>query len=149
MEIEMTTETTAAAILWARERMMDQAAKLGDAVCASEFQSGQHDASELIVELCEAYRAGHSANAERVAVLEAENARLREAGNALSFAAQTSGGTAGRDDALVAAIDGWAAAKGCKRCGTMPIRDTLDGDPLCQSCCDMWARGQAIEGHAS
>jgi hypothetical protein len=35
---------------------------------------------------------------------------LLAAGNVLSFAAQTSGGTAGRDEALVAAIDAWAAA---------------------------------------
>jgi hypothetical protein len=74
----MMTNEIDAAMLWARERMMDEAAKLGDAVCATEFQSGAHDASELIVTLCSAFRAGHSANAERVAVLEAENARLRE-----------------------------------------------------------------------
>ena len=35
---------------------------------------------------------------------------LEEAGNRLSFMAQTSGGTAGRDDGLMAAIDGWTAA---------------------------------------
>lgn len=35
---------------------------------------------------------------------------LVEAGNRLSFMAQTSGGTAGRDAGLVAAIGGWAAA---------------------------------------
>lgn len=44
-------------------------------------------------------------------------AQLVEAGNHLSFMAQTSGGTAGRDDALVLAIGAWcdaaiAAAKG-------------------------------------
>ena len=35
---------------------------------------------------------------------------LLAAGNALSFAAQTTGGTAGRDEALVSAIDAWTAA---------------------------------------
>jgi len=45
------------------------------------------------------------AQEEKIARLTAENARLREALRQLSFAAQTTGGTAGRDDALVAAID--------------------------------------------
>lgn len=35
---------------------------------------------------------------------------LIRAGNALSLAAQTTGGTAGRDDDLVRAIDGWSQA---------------------------------------
>jgi hypothetical protein len=38
-------------------------------------------------------------------------AELKKAGDALSFAAQTSGGTAGRDEGLVAAIEGWQTAK--------------------------------------
>lgn len=33
----------------------------------------------------------------------------------------------------------------CAWCGATPIRDTLDGDPLCQGCCDKWARGEAPE----
>lgn len=37
-------------------------------------------------------------------------AELVEAGKALSFAAQTTGGTAGRDETLVAAIDRFSAA---------------------------------------
>jgi hypothetical protein len=40
------------------------------------------------------------------------HAKLKEtvaAGNRLSFAAQTTGGTAGRDEGLMAAIDAWAA----------------------------------------
>jgi hypothetical protein len=40
-----------------------------------------------------------------LARLTADNARLRGALKKLSFAAQTTGGTAGRDEALVAAID--------------------------------------------
>ncbi len=40
---------------------------------------------------------------------ESEIEALREAGNKLSLAAQTSGGIAGRDAGLVAAIDAWAA----------------------------------------
>lgn len=32
--------------------------------------------------------------------------------------------------------------KGCDNCGAKPIRDTLDGDALCQACCDKWARAQ-------
>lgn len=42
--------------------------------------------------------------------LQASVKALDEAGNRLSFMAQTSGGTAGRDDGLMAAIDGWTAA---------------------------------------
>lgn len=30
----------------------------------------------------------------------------------------------------------------CVRCGAQPIRETLDGDALCQSCCDAWARAE-------
>jgi hypothetical protein len=33
-------------------------------------------------------------------------------------------------------------AQGCAQCGALPIRDNLDGDDLCQSCCDKWARGE-------
>jgi len=36
--------------------------------------------------------------------------KLLDVGNALSFAAQTTGGIAGRDESLVAAIDAWTAA---------------------------------------
>jgi predicted nuclease with TOPRIM domain len=46
----------------------------------------------------------------RADALQREVDALRGAGDKLSFAAQTSGGTAGRDEGLVAAIDGWAAA---------------------------------------
>lgn len=38
-------------------------------------------------------------------------AKMLKAGDALSFAAQTSGGTAGRDGGLVEAIDGWTKAR--------------------------------------
>jgi hypothetical protein len=45
------------------------------------------------------------------------NARrnLIDAGNKLSFAAQTSGGTAGRDEGLVAAVEGWTKARDAER----------------------------------
>lgn len=43
-------------------------------------------------------------------VLKNAAEQLMKAGNSLSFAAQTSGGTAGRDEGLVAAIDGWTQA---------------------------------------
>lgn len=35
-----------------------------------------------------------------------------------------------------------ANAQGCASCGALPIRDNLDGDDLCQACCDKWARGE-------
>lgn len=41
--------------------------------------------------------------------------------------------------ALYAEID---PPKGCAWCGFPIIRDTLDGDDLCQSCCEKWARGE-------
>jgi hypothetical protein len=31
----------------------------------------------------------------------------------------------------------------CVQCGASPVRDNLDGDDLCQGCCDKWARGEA------
>lgn len=39
----------------------------------------------------------------------------------------------------------------CAQCGARPIRDTLDGEPLCQTCCDKWARGEGaqIDGEAN
>ena len=33
---------------------------------------------------------------------------------------------------------------GCKHHPDKQIRDTLDGDPLCQECCDKWVRGEGI-----
>ena len=33
----------------------------------------------------------------------------------------------------------------CDRCGDAPVRDVLDGDYLCQSCCEAWARGEQPE----
>ena len=35
--------------------------------------------------------------------------------------------------------------KGCAWCGGTPIRDVLDGDPLCQECCDKWVGGNRTE----
>lgn len=49
-------------------------------------------------------------NAEMALILDLR--RLREAGDKLSFAAQTTGGTAGCDDMLVDRIDEWNAARG-------------------------------------
>lgn len=31
----------------------------------------------------------------------------------------------------------------CDECGSTPVRDVLDGDKLCQECCDKWVRGEA------
>lgn len=47
--------------------------------------------------------------------LEAEIKRLLKAGDTLSVAAQTTGGVAGCDNVLVAAINGWAGAKAVNR----------------------------------
>jgi hypothetical protein len=33
-------------------------------------------------------------------------------------------------------------ATGCIRHPERPIRETLDGDALCQECCDQWARAE-------
>lgn len=35
-----------------------------------------------------------------------------------------------------------AAADACSRCGRSPVREVLDGDPLCQGCCNDWVRGE-------
>lgn len=37
-------------------------------------------------------------------------------------------------------------AGSCEWCGEGPIRETLDGECLCQGCCNLWARG---EGYAA
>ncbi len=41
---------------------------------------------------------------------------------------------------------GWSNARveevPCAWCGQHPIRDVLDGDPLCQSCCNQWCKGE-------
>lgn len=34
------------------------------------------------------------------------------------------------------------ARRVCDWCGGAPVRDNLDGDDLCQSCCDKWVRGE-------
>lgn len=33
----------------------------------------------------------------------------------------------------------------CDECGGTPIRANLDGDDLCQRCCDQWAKGEALQ----
>ncbi len=53
--------------------------------------------------------------------LEARAARMEKAGDRLSVAAQTTGGTAGRDEGLVAAITGWQIARAA-------LTDTREGD---------------------
>lgn len=30
----------------------------------------------------------------------------------------------------------------CTQCGQFPVREELDGDRLCQSCCDKWVRAE-------
>ena len=54
---------------------------------------------------------------DRAEAAKAEVERLREAGDALSFAAQTTGGTAGRDEGVVTAIEGWTKARAALREG--------------------------------
>ena len=68
-----------------------------DLVTWAQFRDRAKEASDRIL-----------ADADRIKAL---NARLRKAGDRLSFCAQTSGGSAGRDDDLVEAINGWAAAR--------------------------------------
>ena len=51
-----------------------------------------------------------SAAADWITAALAREAELRKAGNWLSVCAQSTGGTAGRDEGLVEAIAGWSAA---------------------------------------
>ncbi len=94
----------------------------------------------------------------RIAELEGENERLREGPAILS-----------KDDARLALFKAIQAIKmgnptddklilenlrlagawichACAWCGQSPIRETLDGEALCQSCCDAWVKseGQAL-----
>ena len=75
---------------------------LGDKL---EFDMSLHGFFMAVYEYCGETANIHRQAADRIAALTAERDGLREALRKLSFAAQTSGGTAGRDDALVAAID--------------------------------------------
>ena len=54
----------------------------------------------------------HKGNGDKLQTMEDEIKRLRKAGDWLAVCAQTTGGTAGRDDGLVAAVQGWVEAKG-------------------------------------
>jgi len=74
------------------------------------YQQAHDDAAGIVM-----LRNSAEAMIARIEALEAENARLREAGNRLAFMAETSGGVAGRDDALVSAIEEWAKAKAVNR----------------------------------
>jgi cytochrome c-type biogenesis protein CcmH/NrfF len=40
------------------------------------------------------------------------------------------------------AIERLREALQCKQCRQSPVREILDGDALCQACCDNWARGE-------
>ena len=37
-----------------------------------------------------------------------------------------------------------SAEHGCVNHPTRPVREHLDGDDLCQECCDIWVRGEGI-----
>jgi hypothetical protein len=37
---------------------------------------------------------------------------------------------------------GFWLVRACSSCGGFPIREVLDGEALCQSCCDKWARSE-------
>jgi hypothetical protein len=39
-------------------------------------------------------------------------------------------------------LDEAREAPGCRYHPDRPIRETLDGDPLCQECCNAWVRGE-------
>ena len=41
-----------------------------------------------------------------------------------------------------AELEALKATADCQWCGDRPTRAVLDGDRLCQSCCDKWVRGQ-------
>lgn len=41
-----------------------------------------------------------------------------------------------------ATADNESREQKCVQCGAEPIRDILDGDALCQACCDAWVRGE-------
>jgi hypothetical protein len=47
----------------------------------------------------------------------------------------------GESDAMRPGIEP-PSPSGCAWCGALPIRDHLDGDDLCQGCCDKWVRGE-------
>lgn len=67
------------------------------------------------------------------------DALLREAEQELRMARPT--------HYLLARIRKALGETGCKRCGATPIREVLDGEPLCQACCNAWVRaeGQALK----
>jgi len=69
------------ALLWARKQVASQ--YRGSSTLTAAILSGEHDDQSPVHDYASAYRAGHAAaqsEAEaRVAQLEAENARLREA----------------------------------------------------------------------
>lgn len=57
-----------------------------------------------------AWNTRDASQAQTIDRLERRVAELKASGDRLSLAAQTSGGTSGKDEMLVAAIDDWAKA---------------------------------------
>ncbi|MDE2436468.1 MAG: hypothetical protein KGM49_09425 [Sphingomonadales bacterium] len=39
-------------------------------------------------------------------------------------------------------VNGFRYVPAVSACVNHPVRDVLDGDPLCQACCDAWVRGE-------
>ena len=39
-------------------------------------------------------------------------------------------------------VEQWINAQPCRWCGKSPVVSAFDGDPLCQSCCDIWVIGE-------
>jgi hypothetical protein len=40
-------------------------------------------------------------------------------------------------------IKSWSFKDVCVTCGDTPIREILDGDRLCQNCCNQWVKAEA------
>jgi hypothetical protein len=45
-------------------------------------------------------------------------------------------------ESIAALIEHLSPASKCQSCGASPVREWLDGDALCQSCCNDWVRGE-------
>lgn len=77
----------------------------------------------------EANEALHAESAEGLKALRAAEGRYREQLTAIEELGYERGVRDGR--------------RSCVQCGNVPLRDILDGDPLCQQCCDKWVRAEA------
>jgi hypothetical protein len=87
--------------------------KLPEPRAGSSIHGPLYTADQLkdyAAEWCKVAVANYEAIHDPTPVPDEAVRRLVEAGKALSFAAQITGGTAGRDDGLVAAIDCFSAA---------------------------------------